>query len=247
MRVIIKDLLFPGIDFCLRKRIKLAKKYLRTGSIKTLDAGCGNGAFCFLCYRLGNLVMGIDSNLDNIKRCIEYRDYKNIPNTKVKFMVLDIYNLLELNDTFDQILCFETLEHLLNDRYVLEVFTKLLKPGGIIHLGVPNIGCPDYYGEKISAFEGGSHVRKGYTYSIIEDMLKEFNLEIVKKDGYGGIFTRKVTGLRRRLEKFLPKKSLIRESINVLLFLVLNPFTYLDKFSKSESMSIYIVAQKSIQ
>ena len=51
VRLLIKDLLFPGFDILLRKRIKVAKKYLMPGVIKTLDAGCGNGAFSLECYK----------------------------------------------------------------------------------------------------------------------------------------------------------------------------------------------------
>lgn len=247
LRLKIKDLLFPGIDFLLRKRLRLAKNYLKVGAIKTLDAGCGNGAFSLFCYKLGNSVVGIDLESDNIKRCLEYRDYKRIPASKVKFVVFDIYNLLELNTTFDQILCFEVLEHLLKDNYVLAIFAKLLNPAGVLHLGVPNLNCPSYYGEKVSLTEDGAHVRRGYTYSMLREMLIGFGLEVVKEDKYGGIFTRKVITFSRRLQSFsffIKCSNPIREAINILVFLVLNPFTYLDRFLKTEPMSIYIIAKK---
>lgn len=247
IRLKIKDLLFPGIDFCLRKRLKLVKKYLKAGPIKTLDVGCGNGAFCFLCYKLGNSVIGIDLNPDNIKRCLEYRDYKGVPASRVKFTVFNIYNLLELNETFEQIICFETLEHLIKDKYTLELFAKLLNPGGLLHLGVPNLNCPYYYGEKISLVENGLHVRKGYTYSTLRETLMGLGLEVVKEDKYGGLFTLSVTSLLRRLQvfcSFVKCSKLIKEITNVLAFLVLVPLTYLDIFSKREPISIYIMAKK---
>lgn len=248
IRLKIKDLLFPGMDFCLRKRLKLAKKYLKAGPIKTLEAGCGNAAFCLLCYKLGNTVIGIDINLDNIKRCIEYRDYKNIPDSKVNFMVSDIHDLLDFNETFDQILCFETLEHILDDRYVLGLFSKLLNPGGILHLGVPNLNCPFYYGEKISLTGDGMHVCKGYTYSVLKEMLESFGLKVIKEDKYGGIFTRKVTVCLRRLQDspfFRNSFNSLKEVIRTLVFLFINPLTYLDGVLKTEPMSIYIMAKKS--
>ena len=245
IRLEIKNLLFPGLDFCLRQRLKLVKKYLRAGDIKTLDVGCGNGALSFLCYSLGNSVTGIDINADNIDRCRKFAEFKRFPDKLVKFKALNAYNLSELNGTFDQILCFEVLEHLLRDKLIIELFTKLLNPQGILHLGVPNLNCPDYYGERISTYEDGSHVRKGYSYPMIKKILEGYNLAVVKKYGYGGIFTLKVTVLSRRIGLFL--KTLpphIREAINVFLFLIVYPFTYLDKFSRGEPMSLYIMARK---
>lgn len=247
LRLKIKDLLFPGIDYLLRKRLRLVNGRLSSGAIKTLDAGCGNGAFSLLCYKLGNSVIGIDLDPDNIKRCLEYRDYKGISASKVKFSVFNIYELLELNETFEQILCFEALEHLLNDKYALELFAKLLSPGGLLHLGVPNLNCPYYYGEKISLMENGAHVRKGYTYAMLREMLMGFGLVVIKEDKYGGIFTRKVITFSWRLQSFSFFTKLsdpIKESINVLVFSVLNPFTYLDRFLNTEPMSIYIMAKK---
>jgi|YelNatPaOPRAMG01_1025707.scaffolds.fasta_scaffold07962_2 SAM-dependent methyltransferase len=247
LRLLIKDLLFPGIDFCLRKRLNLVKRYLKKGPIKTLDAGCGNGAFCFLCYRLGNEILGIDIKSENIKNCIEYRNYKGIPESKVRFAVFDIYNLFNINEKFDQIVCFETLEHLIRDREALDILTGLLKPYGFIHLGVPNFNCPHFYGERISSLEDGSHVRKGYTLQRLEEMMEEFNLKVIYKDYYGGLLTRKFTVVSRKLQdNFIFKNfpQFIKECILIWLFLIFYPFTYLDKFLKAEPMSIYICAQK---
>lgn len=249
-RLRIKGLLFPGIDFSLRKRLKLAKKYLKPGPIKTLEAGCGNGAFCLLCYKLGNSVLGIDLSADNIKRCLEYRDYKGISDTRLKFLVFNIYNLLESNEGFEQILCFETLEHLLRDKYALEIFAKLLNPGGVLHLGVPNLNSPSYYGEKVSLIENGMHVRKGYASLMLKEMLSSYGLEVVKVDKYGGTFTRRATALSRRLDdfcSFVKVSKPLKEIMGVLAFLFLNPLTYLDNFLNHESMSIYIIAKKCLQ
>lgn len=247
MRLKIKDLLFPGIDFLLRKRLRLVKKYLTEGEIKTLDVGCGNGAFCLLCYRLGNLVTGIDIDAGNIKRSLEYRDYKGISSSKVRFAIFNIYNLLELNQTFDQILCFETLEHLLNDQCALGVFAKLLNSGGVIHLGVPNLNCAFNLRTAISPTENGGHVRKGYTYAVLKEMLEGLGLKIVKENKYGGFFTRQVHTLYLRLQNLWIFKNFpkyINEVKNVLVFLCLNPFTYLDSFVEAEPISIYIMAKR---
>lgn len=247
LRLRVKDLLFPGIDFLLRKRLKLARKYLKSGAIRTLDAGCGNGAFSLLCYRLGNSVMGIDIDGGNIERCLEYRDYKGISNSKVKFAILNIYNLLDLNQTFDQIICFETLEHILYDRSAIKIFAQLLNSGGIVHLGVPNLNCPFNLRGVVSEVDNGGHMRRGYTYPLLRQMCVSYGLEIVREEKYGGIFSRYVNTIYLRLQNLNLFKNFpeaINEVKNVLIFLCLNPFTYLDSFLKTESISIYIIAKK---
>ncbi len=250
VRLLIKDLLFPGPDILLRKRIKVAKKYLTSGAIKTLEAGCGNGAFSLECYKLGNSVIGIDINTGNINRSLEYRDYKGIPTSKLRFAVFNIYNLLELNQTFDQILCFEALEHLLYDKRAIEIFAKLLNSGGVLHLGVPNLNCPFHINGIISQIEDGGHVHRGYTYSILKQMCASYGLKIIREEAYGWFFTRQIYNITRQLfnisfifKNFPRPLNVFRD---VLIFLCLNPFTYLDNFLKikTDPMSIYIIAKK---
>lgn len=247
----IKDLLFPGFDILLRKRLKITKKYLMSGAIKTLDVGCGNGAFSLECHKLGNSVIGIDIDTGNVNGSLGYRDYKGIPSSKLIFSVFNIYNLLELNQTFDQIICFEVLEHLLYDKRAIEIFSKLLNRGGILHLGVPNLNCPFNIKGVISQREDGGHVHQGYTYFILRQMCANYGLKIIREGAYGGFFTRQVYSILRQLQyiyAFIFKNS--PRSLNVvkdaLIFLCLNHFTYLDNFLKieSEPISLYIIAKK---
>lgn len=46
------------------------------------------------------------------------------------------------NMTFDSILSHEVLEHVIDDRYSVEEMVRVLKPGGLILLFVPNRGYP---------------------------------------------------------------------------------------------------------
>jgi len=97
-----KKILFPGLDIGLRKRMKLAK-YFQVGDILTLDAGCGNGAFGFKAVKKGNRVIGVDFNEEKLKRCEEFRDYLKIDPSRCRFRVHNLYELLSLNEKFDQI------------------------------------------------------------------------------------------------------------------------------------------------
>ena len=91
------------------------RKYLRSGDCATLDAGCGNGAFSYYACSLGNSVLGINIDLEQVRKCEEFRDFLDLDRERCGFKVHNIYDVLSLGQKFDQIICFETLEHLKAD------------------------------------------------------------------------------------------------------------------------------------
>ena len=248
MFLLIKKLFFPGLDISIRKRIRFAQ-YLKAGDIKTLDVGCSNGAFSFAAYKLGNKVLGIDFDKEKLKRTEEFRDYLNINNSRCKFIVWNIYDLVSLNKTFDQIVCFETLEHMKDDWKVIDIFSKILESGGLLHLCTPYANRKPYYGEIISEKEDGSHIRLGYTYEQFEKMLNVAGFEIIKKDKAVGIFSQKLINLMNWADiQIMPSKTdRQKDFTHLLLFLIFYPFTFFDGlFSHKEKdyLNIYVLAKK---
>src|SRR2546428_6848304 len=51
LKLIAKDVFFPGLDLHTRCRYRMLDAFIRPGNIDTLDAGCGNGALTFLAVR----------------------------------------------------------------------------------------------------------------------------------------------------------------------------------------------------
>lgn len=247
LRLLIKDLLFPGIDLVIRQRGKVLMKYLLPNR-RTLDAGCGNGYFCFMAYKHGNEVLGISIDEAQINRCIAFRDCKGYPADKVRFKVLNLYDLDKLNETFDQIICLETLEHILYDEKVLKLFYERLNDNGRLYLGVPNANRPWFFGGKVSQFEDGGHVRWGYTYEQLEEMLSKIGFRIIAEDKYGGGMTRRLVSISRRVHTWFEAIGFRDKKFSILLgvsfFLLFYPLTYFDAFLNEEPMSIFVVAQK---
>ena len=243
--LLIKKLLFPGLDIGIRKRMKFVK-YFRNGDLLTLDAGCGNGAFSFAAYKSGNRVIGIDSDPKKLKRCQEFRDYLKIDPERCDFKVYNAYDLLSLNKEFDQIICFETLEHIKDDKKVIEIFSKILKPNGILHLCVPYSKRNPYYGEIISDIEDGNHVRLGYNFEELEKMLQKSNLKITKRDTAVGFFTQKLINFNNWLDLNLLKNfsNRIRDVVHFTSFLFLYPLTFFDIFFVTRYLNIYVCAIK---
>lgn len=240
-----KRLMYPGCDIAIRDRLKLAR-YFKIGDVQTLDAGCGNGAFSFCAYRLGNHVTSISIDSEAIARCRRYANYVGVSRERVKFLVWNIYDVLELGQTFDQIICFETLEHLQRDEQVIVSFANILNPGGLLHLCTPYRGRPPMFGEFVTDMEDGGHVRFGYTLEELEALVVKAGLKPVMRDkvgGFGQIHAAEIQCMvQKHFTSFLPNIS--RQLMHVGLFWMLRPLLIFDKMAAYPPMSVYIMAEK---
>lgn len=100
-----------------------------------LDFGCGNGN---LILRLVNKFKctGIDASkigIHNLRIKLKKRDLLS----KVKIKIGTEKSILRLKKKYDVVTCGETLEHLANDRLVVNNLFKLLKKDGICVVTVP--------------------------------------------------------------------------------------------------------------
>ena len=105
----------------------------RTGSQKILDIGCGNGWLSTL-YRLpGDEMHGIDISALNVERA---------RSRGVRAILHNVENGLPYEDSFfDIIICVDVLEHLFFPEKVVKEMHRVLKAGGILIIGVPNLYC----------------------------------------------------------------------------------------------------------
>jgi len=223
-------------------------KYFRRGDLSTLDAGCGNGSFSYHACSLGNRVLGINIDREQIDRSKEFRDFIGLDEERCQFKVLSIYEVKALNQTFDQIICFETLEHLERDSDVLRLFHEVLNRDGVLHISVPRRIRKPYCGEVFSDEEDGGHLRYGYELTDLEAMLAEAGFSITHTDQVVGFFSLKVEEALNWLDLTLTSNvpGGLRELARGLLFVLLYPFTLLDPIS-SRYLCIYVQARLSGQ
>ncbi|HMG73504.1 MAG TPA: methyltransferase domain-containing protein [Pyrinomonadaceae bacterium] len=220
------------------------RKYLRSGNCATLDAGCGNGAFSYYASSLGNSVLGINIDSEQVRKCEEFRAFLNLDRERCGFKVHNIYDVLSLGQTFDQIICFETLEHLKEDREVLKLFRQVINPDGVLHLCTPRRNRRSYFGEVLSETEDGGHVRFGYELLDLEPMLAAAGFSVNRTDKAMGFFSLKIEELLNRIEMRAGAISQNgrQEILRTLAFLCLYPLTFLDVFSTTH-LCIYVQAQ----
>ncbi|MCR4329307.1 MAG: methyltransferase domain-containing protein [Candidatus Roizmanbacteria bacterium] len=110
---------------------KACSDYIKTYSKnynkkRILDLGCGEGYFTSL-FGLRNNVIGID--LQNIVP----KKYKNFIYRKA-----DVTNLPFKSSSMDLVISFDVIEHIQNDKKMLDEAYRVLKKGGHILFGTPN-------------------------------------------------------------------------------------------------------------
>jgi SAM-dependent methyltransferase len=189
-------------DPCVLDRWLWLRRQLRRGDVRTFDAGCGNGAFSIYAARSGNrVVAGSFSER-------EQEDAKRRAGTLgvdgIDFRLIDLRELerrrTELG-SFDQIICFETIEHLLDDEGLVGSLGEILEPGGRLLLTAPFEGHHPLYTEDRhpSPVEDGSHVRYGYTQERLRELARHAGLEVESEGFVSGVVSQKLTDLMRWL------------------------------------------------
>jgi len=198
-KLIAKRALFPGTDVATRQRLARFVRHFRRGDVETLDVGCGNGAFSFAAYELGNRVLGVDRNAGNVERCREYATFIGVDPDRCRFELGNIYEL-DGSERFDQVISFEILEHLEHDQEAVAILARLLRPQGVLHASSPYLHRRPYAGEVLTDVEDGSHMRLGYTFEQLDHLMRGVGLDPTLHDTAVGPSSRAVLETINRLE-----------------------------------------------
>jgi 2-polyprenyl-3-methyl-5-hydroxy-6-metoxy-1,4-benzoquinol methylase len=128
----VKDL-FRRAEERLKENYKLKalnKCGIRSGRV--LDVGCGRGEFLALLKKRGFQVAGLESGNEAVKRG---REDFGLEITNGTLAGADFPE-----NSFDAVTMWHVLEHLPNPREALNAVRKLLKPGGVLLLALPDFG-----------------------------------------------------------------------------------------------------------
>jgi SAM-dependent methyltransferase len=175
-----RRLLFPGLDIHTRARASLCR-YWKAGPRRVLDAGCGNGYFAWLAAKSGARVDAVTFDGPGVAKARAF--FAGCP--AITFIHANLYDL-DYGGTFDEIICYETIEHLMRDEYMLGRFAHFLKPCGVLHLCAPNRIHPYNAALTPSATEDGWHVRQGYDRESYSRLLLGAGLAPLEYAGVGG-------------------------------------------------------------
>jgi len=157
--------------------IKIIKNILNISKQKkVLDAGCGDGRFCYE-LKADYDIMGVDSSEKAIS-------FAKAFNPEVKFFVQNLENLkLPENYKFERILLIEVLEHLRPETIpkVLENLYNVLTKSGMIIITVPskNIKLTEKHHQHFSYDSLKKVIEKFFTIEKIIYHSKKSNLFII--------------------------------------------------------------------
>lgn len=145
---------FKRLDFIVDQTSQFEKE-----KSKVLDIGCGNGNIALALGSLGFNVKGIDIDETSVETANKINTFDN-----VVFEVADA-NKFTINDEFDVVICSEVLEHLPTPEELVHSSFKILKPGGIMIVTVPNGHGPR---ETLMTKPMQWMMRKGYTEQLVK-------------------------------------------------------------------------------
>lgn len=139
-RDLLNKLLGSVGDMSLKRRASkiLEGLDLKAGD-KVLDVGCGDG---FFLYSISALPIELTLvGFDNDKRILTIAR-KNLANRKLRLVYGDAAAMPFTENSFNQAIMTEVLEHVKNERKALAEVYRILKPNGILVLTVPSYNFP---------------------------------------------------------------------------------------------------------
>ncbi|PLY08704.1 MAG: hypothetical protein C0626_12715 [Arcobacter sp.] len=144
-------------------RIKNFLNRVPTHINKILEFGCGNGISLQLLKKINpklNL-LGIDLTPASVESCKE----KGIP-----CKLADINDFaLDNNLSYDAVVSFEVIEHLVNPEFVLNSINTILKKDGFVYMSMPNYHSYDFL-----------EIGEGYRNLFAPGHLNYFNPDSIK-------------------------------------------------------------------
>jgi SAM-dependent methyltransferase len=124
--------------------IYLRRATRHLNSLSVLDAGCGDGTFAFyMASRFpGARVLGVDVGEQGLHHSESTLDicaavHRSLPLRNLAFRQQDLRQL-DACEEFDFVYSFDVLEHIAENRQVLENIYRALRPGGSLLLRIPS-------------------------------------------------------------------------------------------------------------
>ena len=173
-----------------------------------LDIGCGSGAFTIGAALRGYESLGL--SWDERNQRVASERARICGAGSARFEVQDLRQLdarTDLFSRFDIAVCFETIEHILDDRKLLRDIARCLKPGGRLLLTTPNQDYkPITRGDAgpFSRVEDGWHVRKGYTEADLRALCRETGFTFDACSYCTGLLSQKIIWVQRMAAKIHP-------------------------------------------
>ncbi len=186
------------------------RKYLpKTRNGETLlDVGCGSGAFTIGAATRGYFSLGL--SWDERNQLVAQERAALCQALTAHFSIQDVRELgvrQDLMSRYDVVLSCENIEHIIDDFKLMNSMAQCLKPGGRLLLTTPyhyyRAIAPEDNGP-FCAEETGWHVRRGYSSSMLKELVDRSGLIVEEISYCSGFLSQKITAFQRRLIKVHP-------------------------------------------
>jgi len=156
------------------------------GPRDVLDAGSGNGYFSWLAYTTGARVVALNFEMGQVEKAADFLiQHRKADPARLRFERCNLYDLRSEERKFDEIICYEVLEHIRHDAEIVRQFYRVLRPGGVLHLCCPYRLHKRHQAEVLDLHETGGHVRPGYTEEDYRKLLEPIGFKIESIVGIG--------------------------------------------------------------
>lgn len=131
---------FEEIFLDYLRNLRADSSGINSEPLRYLDAGCGDGinlqwvTTFFEISKLNFKITALDYNSLRVDRVEQSKIADDV-------RVASLLNMPFNDETFDIILCNHVLEHIPQFKLALAELHRVLKPGGLLVVGVPNEGC----------------------------------------------------------------------------------------------------------
>lgn len=160
-------------------RYKFAQGFVK--GKKVLDIACGVGYGSMMLKEVASFVVGVDISEDNILYASEFYKSDNL-----KFEKGDIRTYGSEGDIlFDFVVCFETIEHVLDYISAASNIYSLLSPGGKLIISSPNRLITSPSSKSISDLPSNRYHTQEFTIQELIEILRNVGFKIGKEDIFG--------------------------------------------------------------
>ena len=161
-------------DMAAARRVRTVLEYLQAGAgERVLDCGCGLGWFLKVLGELTEAALvGCDRELRRLERA------RREVGARAPVAAADAVRLPFADASFDKVILSEVLEHLADDRGALVEVRRVVRPGGVVAVTVPNRDYP-------------------FLWDPINRVRERLALAPIRSGFFGGIWTDHVRLYRR--------------------------------------------------
>jgi SAM-dependent methyltransferase len=168
-------------DMAFKKRVRTIFEWVQpTDSMTVLDCACGRGFYLNMFrYVSGCKLVGLELDTEIIRKA--RHNVGHLPD--LLLTNANIYHLPYPDDTFDAVILSEILEHIDHDVDGLREVRRVLKPGGVIAITVPNANYPFWWDPINKTLETlfGTHIQHGPLAGIWANHVRLYTREQLRE------------------------------------------------------------------